>query len=411
MSFMPEEFLMPNYGNSQQAGTTIANVPATVARLLDIPFDGLPSLPAACWQPLEGAKRVVVLVLDALGQNLIDHERERLSRILEQTAVQETITSVFPSTTVNCLSCLWTGRAPAHHGLIGLNLYFPELGSVGQMIHFTPSFGRYPDALVHAGVEPEQFLPVPSVAQQFNEAGVTTYSFKGRELTNSALSRMHTRGVEADIGAITFAHLLCQMRDLLEAKPQERLYLSAYWPTIDTLSHYAKPLTAPTISEMHALFQQIETIFLAGLSAEARKDTCFFIVADHGQLPFNGRTVDAFDPELQQHLLIHNAGEPRVPYLYARQGQRDSLLHTLETTFSEDIIAFPSEKLLDMGLLGPAPFNPAVSLRLGDVTGIMRQGAFFATDPKEKKWFSNFISGHGGLSSDEMLVPWIGFAL
>ena len=50
----PDEFLPPDY-----SGGSIANVPATVAALLDVPFVGLPPLRNELWQSLAGVKRVV----------------------------------------------------------------------------------------------------------------------------------------------------------------------------------------------------------------------------------------------------------------------------------------------------------------------------------------------------------------
>lgn len=410
---LPAELIMPNYGTSGRFGTTIANIPATVAALLDVSLEGsLPPLPEALWRPLGKASRIVVLIIDALGQNLLDHERERLLGVLEQTALQETITSIFPSTTVNCLSSMWTGYAPAQHGLVGLNLYFPDLGAVGQMIQFTPRFGRYPDALITAGVQPENFLPVPAIAEQLGHSGINTYAFKGRDIVNSALSKVHGRGVTGNHGAVTFADLLSQMRQLLETKLEEKMYVCGYWPTIDTLSHYYTAYGDATIHELRALFKQIETVFLKELSAAARKDTLFFIVADHGQIADSGQAIEVNNlPELKNLLLIKGAGEPRVPYLYAKQGQVGTLLTYLQTNFPEEIAPYPSSWLVEQGLFGPSPYADALPERLGDVTGIMKKGALFLTDEKDKKLYTWFKSGHGGLTEDEMIVPWLAFAL
>ena len=68
---VPEEFCLPAYG-----GGSIANVPATVARLLAAPFRGLPGLPEPLWQPVAGVKRVVLLTLDGFGLNLFQERQE-----------------------------------------------------------------------------------------------------------------------------------------------------------------------------------------------------------------------------------------------------------------------------------------------------------------------------------------------
>jgi hypothetical protein len=104
---LPAEFVPPDY-----EGGTIANVPATVAALLEAPFAGLPPLRDELWRPLTGVKRVVVLLVDAWGWNLLEQERDNLARLLGRTAVSGQVTSIFPSTTMAALSSVWTGTAP-----------------------------------------------------------------------------------------------------------------------------------------------------------------------------------------------------------------------------------------------------------------------------------------------------------
>ena len=87
-----DEFVWPNYVDG-----SIANVPATVAALLGVPFEGLPPLRDECWRPLgNDVKRVVVLIVDAMGWNLLQSEKESLERVLGRTAVTSKLTSIFP---------------------------------------------------------------------------------------------------------------------------------------------------------------------------------------------------------------------------------------------------------------------------------------------------------------------------
>ncbi len=67
---LPDEFILPDYN-----GRSIANIPATIANLLDANFDGLPPLYDELWQPMgKDVKRVVVILLDAMGWNLYERE-------------------------------------------------------------------------------------------------------------------------------------------------------------------------------------------------------------------------------------------------------------------------------------------------------------------------------------------------
>ena len=118
---VPTEFTLPDY-----AGGSIANVPATIARMLGTTLTGLPALPEDMWQSLGRVKRVVLLTLDGFGWNQFQARQELVTAVSQKATITKQLTSIFPSTTVAALSSLWTGSAPAQHGLVGLRLFFPE---------------------------------------------------------------------------------------------------------------------------------------------------------------------------------------------------------------------------------------------------------------------------------------------
>ncbi|NJN53643.1 MAG: alkaline phosphatase family protein [Anaerolineae bacterium] len=118
-----------------------------------------PPLAAELWQPIaSGAKRVIILILDAFGWNLLQAESANLNSLVKRAGVVAQLTSVFPSTTVAALSSMWTGVGPAQHGMMGLTMFLPEYTTAGQMLTFSPTLGHYPNALVAAGLKPETFF-------------------------------------------------------------------------------------------------------------------------------------------------------------------------------------------------------------------------------------------------------------
>lgn len=405
---IPDDFVWPDY-----TGGTIANIPATIAALLGAPFTGLPPLYPSLWQPLHGrVKRVILLLVDALGWNLFQQELPRLEWLAGRAVVSGKITSVFPSTTVAALSSLWTGVAPAQHGLVGLRLFFPEYAVLGQLIKFTPNFISVPDGLVQAGVDLASFLAAPGFASQLATAGIPTYSLKGQHFLNSALSQMHNRGVVAQYGIVTMADLLVQLRELLEQTAGAPLYANAYWPAIDTLSHVYGPYHPSVAAELHAVLAQLKTELLDRLSRPAREGTALFIVGDHGQIlsPPSQNVRLADHPELQQLLLMRPGGEPRAPYLFARQGGKAELLAALNGRLGEALVAFDAADVLAAGLLGPGPHAPETAARLGDIVATMRQGYLLLSLDEVKK-VDEMPGRHGGMTAGEMEVPWLGFYL
>lgn len=406
-------FILPNYSNpAGSEGTTIANIPATVAHLLGVPFKGLPPLPADLWQSLTAdhkIKRVVLLIIDGMGQNLLDVIRPEINGILERATIAQTITSVFPSTTVNALACLWTGHAPAQHGLVGLNLYLPEFQTVGQMIHFTPKFDRMPDALVKGGVNPKKFLAVPGLGEQLTSAGVTSHTLKHYTFTNSALSQMHNRGITHQRGTFTFVDTLRQIREILETESDKPVYVGAYWETIDTMSHVYGHTHPHVQAELVLGWQQIEQILLDGLSEKARAETVICVVADHGQTAIpQAQRIEAAGVDALHGQLLMTTGEPRAPYFYTRPAALPEVLAYLQQEYASQMWSLTAAEALEMGLWGPPPYAPQTTTRIGDVVAICRNGYCWVR-PEDTPILNRFHSTHGSLTPAEMVVPWLVF--
>ncbi|VAW30961.1 hypothetical protein MNBD_CHLOROFLEXI01-3489, partial [hydrothermal vent metagenome] len=348
---VPAEFALPDYG-----GGSIANVPATVAKMLDVPFAGLPALPDALWWPLgDSIKRVVLLTLDGFGWNLFQARQDLVTAVTHRATITNQLTSIFPSTTVAALSSLWTGVAPAQHGMVGLHLFFPEYAVSAGMLDFSPLFFKMKDALVEAGLEPEKFLQQPGMAEQLAAGGVPTYAFKGAEIVDSALSQMHGRGVADSFGSYAFAEMLVQMREFLDEKAGERLFINAYWPSIDTLSHVHTWQGTAVSAELRAIFYQLQTEFFEALTDAARKDTAFFIVADHGQAltPVSHHIFLSDHPQLEKMLFMRPTGEPRVLYLYVKHGCRTAVIDYINTKLAHAMTAVLTQDALQAGLFAP----------------------------------------------------------
>ncbi len=408
---LPPEFTPPDYD-----GGSIANVPATIAAWLGAPFQGLPPLrPEFLPANLPPINRVVLLVVDALGWN---HFKEtgrvapEIPHLLAQTAVQGKLTSIFPSTTVAALSALWTGLAPAQHGMLGLRLLLPRFGGLGQMIKMSPEFDPHEETLVQAGLDVENFLAGRGFGEQLAAAGIPSYSVKHYRLGDTALSKMHGRGVTEQIGIINPAHLFVRVRQLLEETAGQPLFVSAYWADVDTLSHFNGPHGEATVAEAVNVLQLMQRHLLEPLSEAGRAGTLLCVVADHGQIdtPPEQRLFLRDHPDLERLLLMHPAGEPRVPYFYARQGQAAAVQDYLQRTFGEAMVVLRSEEALAAGLFGPPPHAAAAPERVGDVLAMMRQGYALFDDSLSGRMVE-MTGRHGGMTADEMEVPWLVFGL
>ena len=405
---LPDTFIPPDY-----LGRSLANIPATVATLLDAPFQGLPPLQEELWSPLAGqAKRVIVLLLDSLGWEIYRREREKLEWLTSAAVVEAKITTVFPSTTVAALSSIWTGFAPAQHGMVGLRLFFPDFGLLGQMIGFGPTFARFPGSMIDAGLDPRKFLAVPGFGEQLSAAGVASHSFKGNPIVHSALSIMHDRGVTLQHGYHSVTDMFVQLRQLLESTAGQRLYANAYWPAIDTICHFRGPDHPAVGAEVVSTLNLLKSELLDRLSPAARRDTVIMITGDHGHVntPASMAIPVQEHPVLDEMLLMRPAGEPRTAYLFARQGCRQAIIDYLNSQLGDALVAFSTNEALSSGLLGPAPHAPDIARRIGDVVVAMHDG-YTLLSRKEAAETDRFLGLHGGMTAAEMEIPWIALSL
>ena len=405
---LPDEFVLPDYN-----GRSVANIPATIANLLDADFHGLPPLYHDLWQPVAGdVKRVVVILLDAMGWNLYEQERPFFHQTLGEPTVASKLTSIFPSTTVAALSSFWTGYAPAQHSFLGFRLFLPDLATVGQLINFTPAYGKYNDTLVESGLDPKLFLQVPGFAQVLSQSNIPTYSLKERFLADTALSQMHGRGIAGELGAVSFAHMMVDLRQLLEKKVGEKLYAFAYWSTIDSLSHHYNWQDCSVTAELHTLLDTVRRELFEQLSEAAREGTAVFIAADHGQVvcPVEEQIHLDEHPELARMLLMQPTGDTRAIYLYAKNGCQADIIHYVRENLAHAFVPIPSLEALSAGLFGPQPYAVAALERVGDVVLLARGGTalFNKLDGKRS---STYVGWHGSLEADEMYVPLLGYRL
>lgn len=404
------DLVLPDY-----QGNTIANIPPTVARLLGTRIPTLPPLREELWRPmLDGReiRRVVLMLVDGMGQNLIDSLGAEGDWLREVATISGTISSIFPSTTVNALSSLWTGAGPGQHGLVGLELFFPQLGVMGQMLSLTPSFAWWPDALMKAGVDPLTFLAVPGIGELLAEAGIETHAVKHYSLVNTTLSKMHSRGIKAGHGIVTAADMMWQIGELLRQGSDQKQFISAYWAAVDTLSHrhgFDHPAVA---AELRAFLALLRQGLLEGLASDARRGTVVILTADHGQIktPAEKRIFIEDHPRLQELLFMRSAGEPHAAYLYVRDGQKQAVLDYVAQALGHTATALDAEEALQAGLFGPAPYAAEMSHRIGNVIVTMREG-YSLLSRHSDQFITDFVGRHGGLTPDEMEVPFFAFCL
>ncbi len=406
---LPDLDLGPEAVHPAYAGRSILNLPSSLARWLGAPDLPHPPLDLAGLDALaEGVEQVVVVLIDAVSFDRFRSWVQRLSNRVQafaQGGLFTPLTSVVPSTTTAALTTLWTGRSPAEHGLLGYELFLREYGVVANMLNHSPmSLDNQPGLLHRAGLIPETALPVPTLGNHLAAAGIAAHAFLPHGIRASGLSRMHLSGARL-YGFATLTDLWTGLRELVETHDTGRRLVWAYYGEVDSLSHRFGPDSEQAEAEFGAVLEGFHRVFLERLPPDRRRGTLVVFLSDHGQIAT--RRDPAYDlrnhPSLTRRLHLQPTGENRLAYLFIRPGQVEAVAEYFERTWLGGFRILPSEHALDAGLFGPGTPCPAALDRIGDRIAVSRGSAYLWWAPKENV----LIGRHGGVSPEEMLVPFL----
>ena len=140
------------------------------------------------------AATYVVVLFDGLGASQLDHPRAR-SLARDRVA---TIDTPFPATTTVSLATVATALPPSQHGLLGYQLWLPEVGAVVNTIKWTTLWGSPVD------VAKNDFLPAPNLWERLTAGSMEPISVQPANFDGSGLSRVLYRGCRFEgVGSYT----------------------------------------------------------------------------------------------------------------------------------------------------------------------------------------------------------------
>jgi arylsulfatase A-like enzyme len=396
-------------------GYSIANIPASVCRWLDCPTPADRPLAEEIVSSFQKSyQHIIFVVVDGLGLNFLQHyHMDEVDgnplpewKALLQDGALLPLTSICPSTTSAALTTFWTNRLPAEHGIIGYELFLREFGLVANMItHSVASFIGENGNLVKAGFKPESFLPMPTLGAHFRDHEIKTFALQHESISGSGLSQMLLNDTQ------TFSfQSLDEMWDtaasIQVSQKQNKTFTYLYWGDLDTRSHRSGPLDRQ-IFQLWDEFSQRLARFILSSRSWSNANTLLILTADHGQIP-NEINPD-YDlhnhPEFTRHLIMMPSGESRLPILFIKPGHDQEIQVYLENHWDSQFSAVRSDKVIQSGLLGNCPAYEGTVERLGQYVVFPKNDAYWWWVNKE----NHLLGRHGGLSQQEMLVPF--FAL
>jgi len=360
------------------------------------------------------AKNVILLLIDGWGwKKAFDVGLPFVARISrESSTLIRQMDSGFPTTTAAMLPSLYTGQPPAAHGYVEWRHYEDSLGA---MINILPwrleSDHGQRESLVRRGVDPTTILREGTFFRELKDEGVTGYLVQPDELENSTFNRFIVPPQDA---TTTYYGNLRKGLDQVTAalaSPGERKLIILYAMKYDHICHLLGPESAGAREAPQQTLNTIDDWYLS--VAGQYENTLLTLTADHGQIHVpltQWFSLPEKAPLLAKYLrkdpagqYIPMAGSARDRFAYLRPGTEDE---------ARDVVARELDGLADVmlvrdmvarGYYNSAKPSEEFLRRMGDLCILPHAGCVTGWDGQVGK----DLGHHGGLSEDEVQIPWI----
>jgi len=358
-------------------------------------------------------QKVVALLLDAFGwsQWLRYADSYEFLNRLSDRGVLAPLTSIFPSLTPTALTTIHSGFTPQEHGIVHTLVYFEEIDQIISTLHFRPRNGDIQDQLLESGVSPRIMFDDVTLYEKLGEFGIPSFVLIHDSIKNTAFGSVTMKGstVVPYIGVPGLTEKLCSQ---LTEVPSPA-YFYAYWGIIDIVCHNYGVYSREYLSQIDPLLTSLQEDFLEKLPQSIAEETVLLVFADHGHINFDSENTIYLNnyPELVRNLRIGPDGKkippwggPRDIFLAVEEGKLDEMVIYLAEKLQDKVKVLRSDEALKKGLFGTGNLHPQFKSRIGDILLLPEKNlTLWYLQLGDRKL--NLLGTHGGLSRDEMLVP------
>jgi len=365
--------------------------------------------------------KVVVFLLDAFGWSYFEEARKKsafLSSLCERGNVMKLATQ-FPSTTSCNITTLSTALDVAEHGIYEWFYYEPKVGEIISPLMYSYGIdkGMRDSLKKDVNVRPEDIYPAQTLYKKLLQHGVMSYTFQPAEYAFSAFTDVVFQGAQR-YGYITPSDGLVNLAEAVIDKPKKAYYYF-YFDKIDSLSHVYGTGSKELRAEIDTFFGTLENVFWNRVKDKADK-TLFIITADHGQTAINPDKCIYLNlefPEILKYIKVSKSGKLLVPagscrdmFLYIKDEWLDETLRLLSGKLKDKALVIKARELIDDGYFKHKYVSEALAGRLGNLVILPYEGE--SVWWYEKDLFQiNFLGHHGGLTKQEMEIPFLAWDL
>lgn len=319
-------------------------------------------------------KNVVVFLLDGMGKVILERHLKENGAFRSHLA--GIYSSVFPPTTVAATTSIKSGLEPCEHCWLGWDCYYPEIDkNVGV---FRNLLQNTEEQAAEYNVA-ETLRPYEKVVDKINNAG------KYKAYACTSFDEPYPQ---------SFEEILDNVKTL--CKNEEQKYIYAYWTNPDHLIHENGVDSSVVEENLLYLENQISSL------VNELDDTLFIVTADHGHVDNEFVYLKDY-PILCDCLERWPSMEPRAINLFIKEDKKQIFEVEFKKEFGNKFLLYKMEEALEKNLFGVKKHNEKLRSMLGNYIAIATDNLTIYFNDDE------FITMHGGLTEDEMLIPLIVF--
>lgn len=353
-------------------------------------------IPALSSKELKKFKNIVLIVIDGLGYNYL--KKQKNSFLLEN--LNSSMTSTFLSTTACANTAFLVGYPPQQHALTGWDINLKEIGAITTILPFFPMFGGEP--LAESGFEMNKIMDIKSFHKGFKGKCFTLID---KNIAYSPFSNYVSKDTKI-IPTQTYKNTFTKLKKLIKKKSLKKRFIHIYVPELDHFAHKE----GVGSKEVKKIFLDLDKRIKNLAKSVKRTNTKLIVVADHGLID-STKTTEIWVENikgLKDCLTIPLTGEARVRNCYVRPRKVKDFEKIVKTKMSKYCWCFKGEKLIKDNLYGLGKPNKRLFDRVGDYVLIMKKNYILRDKlANYEKPKGPHKGHHGGVSSDEMIVPLI----
>jgi predicted AlkP superfamily pyrophosphatase or phosphodiesterase len=404
------EFIYPLYETY-----CFSNIPSAILSLLGIHQRSSPLLELLTEAKVNPSspKKVVLLLIDGFGFNqwMSYAEKYEFFNKLTKRGIVAPITTIFPSTTSATITTVNSGLTPQEHGLPEWVVYFEEIDRIITTLPFVPIGESGIDNLLDAGVNPKILFNGKSIYQTLGKSNIPSFTFLRDSYAKSSYSKLVYKG-SITIPFVNSSDLLVNLREKIAEVPPPA-YFYVYWDAIDSIEHIYGPHTEQYFAELNGFSYLLQEEFLGKMDERSAKETLILATADHGQINVSPKETIYLSrhPRIVRSLQLSASGKkilpwgsPRDVFLQIKEEKLEEVFEFLTELLDGKATVVKSQDAIKDGLFGLGRLHKRFRSRVGNILILPHKNYTVWYEHIKGKKF-RLLGMHGGLSPDEMLVP------